>query len=382
MVGSKRRLWWAIGPTILALVALGRFKLAYDYSHVPLRTAMVPRPYPQTGQSVQGLAFSPDGRTLLVADTQAGVSLWHLPSLVCDRRFENADWDTPSYVNWTADGRTIVVGDSSAVRRWDVSQGRFEAIPTQQVDFQGKAVKEGRVNISQIHAVSPLGALGAGASTEGDVIVWNLRTGKSLFHVNALPPGKFGYPTDFCDVAMSPDDRQVATTSMQGDDSVALAPVDVTIRDANTGRVQRQWQWKKAIIMKVGDSSGGNLGDTGLTFSSDGMHLAVADDYKVSVWDVRQGVQEHTLSMDNIKWSGGRKMIVFFGGGHLLACTGWGPEVSIWNVDQEREVQAFYGPEYIQAMAVSQDGHFLAVGGQESGGDGVLQLWDVHRLLR
>ncbi len=91
------RKWLMAGVgAVSALLVVGELlhvKAAHNYSHVPLRSAIIPQPYPRMGQAVDGLVFSPDGRTLIAADTQTGMSLWSLPELRCKNRVEHTVGD-------------------------------------------------------------------------------------------------------------------------------------------------------------------------------------------------------------------------------------------------------------------------------------------------
>lgn len=363
---------------MLAVTVALNLSLNYHYAHVPLRSTIIPRGMPQVGQAVQGLAFSPDSQRLAAADAQNGTSLWNLPQLVCDRRFERPSGDNAS-VSWIPDGTTIIDADSIAVRRWDVRGTVFGDFSTPPTSTVPKSARGKYRNVFERRVVSPSGNLAAGFDVEGDVLVWSVPTGKVLSSVTALPSsGDFGPPTDFCDVAFSPDDRFIAFSSMAGDNSVADAPLDIVIRDVQTGRILRQWQWKEAYLAKVSDGSGGNMGDTGLVFSPDSRMLATANEYRAAVWDVQTGKIHRTLAETGSGW-GGRKKLTFCNNGHLLAGCGWGDFVPVWSVETGNLVQTFHADYYTAALAASPDSRLLATGGQDKNGDGRIELWDISR---
>ncbi len=365
---------------LLVLSLALNLSLSYRYAHVPVRSAIIPRGLPQLGQAVQGLAFSPDGQKLAVADTQAGLSLWFLPSLRCDRRFEQNIGDRETTLYWTPDGNMLATGDVGQIYRWNVARDCCYLIPTEQVSVLGKPASNRNWAGWQTYVVSPLGRLAAGADVEGNVSVWNIQRGQVFFSVKALPGGPNGSPTDFCDAAFSPDDRFVAFTSLAGDNSVAYAPLDIVIRNTQTGYVIHQWQWKNAVYSKTDDSSGGNLTDTGLLFSPDGKMLATADGNGAALWDASTGQLIRTLEPVGTPWGGSKKM-VFFAGSRFVAGCGWGDQVPVWNVHTGRLVQTFYADELTQAVAVSPDNQILATGGEiGSSADGRIELWDISKL--
>jgi WD40 repeat protein len=369
---------------IFLLIAAGiavRFIMSYHYSHMPFRSAIIPRPITQAGQAVDGLAFSPDGKTLAVADTQTGISVWDVPQLRCRRRVEHQLGDGVSTPVWLPNTSTLTLADSMRIRRWNMRQDTLAELPAKQVRFRRTIPKTEYWDVFQIHVVSPSGKLAAGADADGDVVVWNVNTGRRLFAIDAAAPGKFGYAMDFCDIAFSPDDRFVALSSMTGDNSVGMAPLDITIRDTQTGHAIRHWQWKEAYLMKVADSSGGNLGNTGLVFSPDGSAIAAADMGHVAIWETKTGKLRQTLSQIGISVLSSKRL-VFFQNGHLLAGCGWGNFVPVWSVDTGKLLQTFYADSFTQAVAVSPDNKLLATGGQTANGNGRIELWDISRLLR
>ena len=319
------------GVFILSAVILGLALLVwgseYRFAHFPERSAIIPRGMPQSGQMVQGLAISPTGKVLVCADVQLGMSLWNMPQLVCERRFENSVGDSVSSIYWTPVGNKVVLGDFHNVHRWDVHSGWFAEMPTKQISITRIPPKNKFWNGYQLHNVSPSGNLAAGFEAEGNVSVWNIPAGRSLFRLDAPPIDADGYPVDFCDVAFSPDDRYVSTTSLMGDNSVAYAPLEIALRDSQTGSLIRKWQWKNINITKIDDSSGGNLGQTGLTFSTDGKLLATADSNSVALWEMQTGKLRQTLVFSvpyNGIGFGGCKRLVFFDANHLLVGVGWG----------------------------------------------------------
>ena len=132
--------------------------------------------------------------------------------------------------------------------------------------------------------------------------------------------------------------------------------------------------------MKSSDS----LGYTGLTFSPDGALLAIADNRKVSIWNAQSGVLMQTLIVTDPSIGDyiGRKRLVFFDKGRLLAGVGWGAAIPVWDTRTGALLQTFYGEKYMEALAASPDGRWLATGEQDNNNDGRLELWDVSRFLR
>ncbi len=365
---------------LLVLTAALNLNLNYRYAHVPLRSAIIPHPYPKMGQGVDGLAFSPDGKTLVAADTQTGMSFWDVPALRCRYRQEQIVGDRVSTVFWVLGTNMISLGDGYKTHRWNIQGGKLLETLGKPVPFRRTIPKAEYWNVFQIHVVSQSGKLAADADPIGDVVVWDTETGRRLFAQDAPPKGKYGYPISFCDIAFSPNDRFMAFASLaESYFPLVNASLEIVVRDVQTGKIVRQWQWKKAGLVNIGpEGSGGNLGATGLVFSSDCSKLAAADISHVTIWDVQSGQLRQTLAETGLR-EGGAKKLVFFGNGHLLASCGWKDLVPIWSVDTGNLVQTFHADNDTAAIAVSPNNKLLATGGQY-GFDGRIELWNISRL--
>lgn len=381
------RKWLAVsaatGLALLVADGLLHVKAVHDYAYVPARAVTIPRPYPQAGQAVEGLAFSPDGHILAAADTQTGISLWTLPQLQIQKRINSSVGEPVTSMFWIGDSE-MVVGDSSAINFWNVSGRNLLPVPSRMpANLMLGNKKNYGVYYHQCHIISPSGKLAAAADVIGDISVWDVITGRRLFTVKAPPAGQFGYPLDLCDLAFSPDERFIAITSLYGDNSVALAPLDIVLRDARTGAILKSWQWKNIDMTSVADDSGGNLGATGLAFSPDGTQLAIADNARVGLFDTQTGQPKRVLEVGSGERWGSRKQLAFFAHGQLLTGVGWGGAVPVWNVATGKLVQTFHGEgDDVQTLAVSPDDKWLATGEQGKNADGRLKLWNVERLMR
>lgn len=368
------------GLLVLASLAVSLpFGLSYRYAHVASHRVMVPRPYPGAGQAVDGLAFSPDGKTLAVADTQMGTSLWSLPALRCRDRVSQSVSDGVSAIRWKPDGSALTLADSSQVYRWSVNQGRLLKLATIQMSFQRTIPKEEHWSFYQIHIVSPSGKLAAGANAEGDIVAWNIQTGQRLFSAEAAPPGKYGYTNNMCDIAFSPDDRFMAVSSFKGGEVTIPGPLEIVIWSVATGKIVRQWTWKEVDLLNIADTSGGDLGETGLVFSPSGSAIAAADMSRAAIWETKTGRLLKALSEVGSR-VGSTKRLVFFRNGDLLAGCGWEERVPIWDVRTGKVVQTFYTDDFTEAIAVSPNDRWLATGGQSAKADGRIELWDISRL--
>ncbi len=376
----RRRYLWLAAVVVTAFIWRG--VADYRYSHVPYRTVIVPRLYPTFVPQVNGLVFSPDDQTIAAIEA-AGVGFWSVPQLRLERQFKAPVGGEISSIAWQSDGRTLIFGDTGSVSRWDVSRKGLAPLPFRPHLVLPCGGKPCFLYDRHQVVVSSSGKLVAVAGVTGATAVWDTTTGHQLFAIPVPLPGKDGPSVNFCDIAISPDDKWAATTSVQENDAFAPAPLDIMVRDARTGRVLRKWQWNQANLSEEGDSSGGNLGDTGLTFSPDGALLATANNLKVTLWDTQNGMLRQTLSVpipSDVGGYGGKKRLVFFDKGRLLVGIGWGAAIPVWNVRTGALLQTFYSEStnFLDAVAISPDEHWLAIGDD----NGRIELWDVSRLLR
>ncbi len=244
------RIWDTESGTELATVDLSRFQRPST------------RPAPRCGLHPQGLkqvfdvAFSPDG-TMLTTGGWFGPSstlMWdsatgRLRRILAQGPDSEEQWGRS--IDFSPDGRLVAGEGQDSVFVWAVEDGRLVArIDQQQVDAL---------------AFSPDGRRLVTGSLEGDVDVWDARTGRQVDSLN----GNLG---QVLDLAFSPDGNRLATSSTDG---------IVRLWDARTG--QQLLTLASGVAGEVGGKSkfcfrrnrSAYLGVGGkLTFSPDGTRLA------------------------------------------------------------------------------------------------------------
>ena len=145
-----------IGSALALLVLTAALNLSLNYrdAHVPLRSAIVPRPYPKMGQGIDGLAFSPNGRTLAAADTQTGISFWDVPALHCRYRQEQLVGDRVSTLSWMPATNMLSLGDGYKTRRWNIQGNTLSEVPGKPIPFRRVIPKAEYWNVFLIHVIS------------------------------------------------------------------------------------------------------------------------------------------------------------------------------------------------------------------------------------
>src|SRR5207249_11034817 len=210
--------------------------------------------------AVNGLAFTPDGKTLLLADSEQVVRVWPWAAPK-DRRTL-----TPPGVSFTPqpvlaaavspDGSLLAFsGESKSVFVYHRKEGRLVGELTAHAD-----VVPGL-------AFSPDGRTLATASYDKTVRLWDATTWKERRTIS-------GHTGWVLAAAFSPDGRTLATGSY-----------DKTVRlwDAETGEPKGVWKDHSAGVRTI-------------AFSPDGRHLASAGaDRVIRIWDVAAGTVAHSL---------------------------------------------------------------------------------------
>jgi WD40 repeat protein len=359
------------------------FERVYARAERPMGHVMLLRRWPEAGQGVTALAFSPHSDMLVAADSQSSLHLLFVPDLeelsVMPVRLSG----DASTLAWAADGARVIVGDAAGMSAWGMSARPNTALihPNAGTGSVQEMVHEAR------YLVSPSGELAAGGRDDKTLAVWNLRTHASRPlplpeaaraavepHSGAAAISSSGTPLLFPLVALafSPDSRRVAAVFVRRDTSDSMPPVTICLFDARTGRAIRHWVWRDAAV-RIAD-----MGAAALAFSSDGTLLATQDDGKIAVWDA--GTGEKLRTMKRVDNAGGRKCLTFVSETPLLASVSCGGDIEIWDAKNGRLAQTFRGAKFTQSLAVSHDGRLLAAGGQTAGANGTIDLWDISRL--
>jgi WD40 repeat protein len=326
-------------------------------------------------QPNKGMAFSPDGKTLLASD-----ALWEVAT---GRRLR--EFDSLSALAWAPDGRTfasgtrlidpatgaerklpqvppseslsaafspdgklVAVGSSdNLVRLWDVATGKLVNSP------------EGHLGDVRGIALSSDGRRLLSVGCDGTLRLWDTEAGRELHHTRLVAPSSPGYYFYRArPVALSPDDRILAV----GDGK------EVTLRDAATGR-------------EVFRLTGHSESVESLAFAPDGGMVASASgDRTVRLWDVKTGREVRRLigNRDEV-WA-----VVFAPDGKTIATGGADHALCLWEAASGRELRLVGWQEApVKYLAFSPDGKTLAAVNTDGTSRWVpgpcVHLWDPIR---
>ena len=356
------------------------------------------RPQPQDGplQSItpsnrpRRVAFSPDGRTLAVADASGAVSLLDPTSGKVVREFSGGTGKTLTALAFSPDGRTVAVaGADTVIRLLELSTGR--------VLFTLRGHMAPILDV----AFARDGTRLASAGTDKGA-VWDLNHDQRgvLVKYNADVKKNIVFTSDpgvamlYCDVTKgrsklirvrAADGRQVNEMAAQYTGGPLIWPREHNAFSAD-GRLFAAIASDDGASVEITDTRSGRvrhrlhagLGPVlGISLSPDGRRLAVAHyrlskvqpkegpakacDFIVPVWDLETGRRERDLELPGgipHKGQPNLAILAFSPDGRFVAGNFGTPHLTIWDRTDGRVVRQIPFPAF--SMAFSPDGAMLA----------------------
>ena len=320
--------------------------------------------------SVNGVAFSPDGKMLASANDDGTVRLWNVINHQPLGAPLKGHSGSVHSVAFSPDGKTLAsAGADRTMQLWDVVSGQPRGAPL-------------RGHSSDVNSVvfSPDGKMLASASWDDTVRLWDVARRQ------LLGDPLMGHSRDVMGVAFSPDGKVLASASLDSTvrlwDVARREPLGDPLRDTGmiesvafspdgkmlaSGTYENVRLWDVARHQHLGDLLKGHSSYVNaIAFSPDGKTLASASaDQTVRLWDVaRRQFLGDPLNGNCVAVSPD---------GKTLASASADQTVRLWDAARRQSLGDALGGNHVESVAFSPDGKMLASGSY----DDDVRLWDV-----
>jgi WD40 repeat protein len=331
------------------------------------------------GESIAGLAFSPDQQRLSIALSSTAVYTWSLTGSVLN------SWSVPDAeekeviedtgvvaeeeavvsqlaVTWSPNGRQLAVGfgdgrlgiftPGQSQVRWIVSQAGESSLFSVAWSPDGSKLAAGSENATRVWSVSsgsleasmaqadyvrdlawsPDGQYLAAATDDHQTWVWNVASESLRFRLS-------GHTDWVRGVSWSANGKRIATASDDG---------KVLIFSAQTGKLENTLSEHTDYVRDV-------------VFSPDGSKLlSVSDDLKGIIWDAVTGKPLRRLTNGHTNWVMAAAWATM---GNRIATGDNNGQVVIWDAETGRQTASFRpsGENFVHGLAWSPDSRQLAI---------------------
>jgi WD40 repeat protein len=290
------------------------------------------------------VVFSPDGKTLAVADCVGDcqgskgaerVYLWNMATRTLTTTLaippnDKAQASTYPVIAFSPHGKFLAVADTSSdvTYIWDMTSGRFVM----------QLAEPSRATLNYV-AFSPDGKLIATCDNNGSVTLWDTTTGRII--ASATDPNS---DTGVSAVAFSQDGQFLAI----GEQSGRIALYNLA---------------RHTISAAVTDP--GKNPDIGmLTFSPNGKFLATADlDGSTYVWNVATSTLLAVLTSPGSKANNGSLVTAFSPNGDTITTGAGNGNAYIWSLVTRKIIASFISPSdyFVVGLAFTPDGKVVAI---------------------
>ncbi len=329
-----------------------------------IKTATALATYTHKGY-INSITFSPNGKFIATGSRDATATLWDVETgTAC---FTITHQDSVSSTTFSPDGTLLATSSSDATAtlwhidteeiRWTFTHEKHEESVTFDPEYTETFNRGGIGDI----AFSPDGKYFATAGQRMDycTALWNVETGEQLWRVTHEKP--------IDAVAFSPDGTSMAT--YYEDDTVSVLRVADGILIPRTIQAEKWSKIKRNLPIDHDEDGWGRR----VRFSPDGKHLAELKmgGNSLTLWDVNTG--KKIKELDEVR--GRARTLAFSSEGHCLglSCTP-DPEYDTVELWDEEKRASFTHSEFVNIVALSPDGMFLATGSA----DKTVKLWHVE----
>jgi WD40 repeat protein len=313
------------------------------------------RTIPGSGEHVQEVIYSPDGRYLASAagprvvlrEVKTGEEVRTFTDEEVAQFHEGNKWYMDLAiisVAFSPDGKLLAAGSVNQLTLvWEVETGKL------------LHKLKGHLNLVFAVAFSPDGKRLASGSWSGQTLVWDLETGELIQDLRSKRGiGEHSSKPNINQIVFSKDGKKIATASFDG---------SVRIFSTET------WEEEQALLEHH------DMLFT-LAFSPDGKQIATAGrDRQIMVWDAESGKRQHLISTQtgDGHLRGMISSVTFSPDGKQLLSAGGDSTIRMWDpaTGQQQRVYAGYGGGRV---AYSPDGKTFVSGGA----GGAIQVWEAQ----
>jgi WD40 repeat protein len=286
--------------------------------------------------TVESVAFSPDGKYVLTGSLDNTAKLWDVATGAEVRTFSGHTGSVES-VAFSPDGKYVLTGSSDKTAKlWDAATGALVRTFSDPTSIVRTSVEMKR----SCHSVafSPDGKYVLTASDDGTPKLWYAATG-------ALVRTFSGHTDIVRSVAFSPDGKYVLTGSLDG---------TAKLWDAATGAEVRTFRLPTWVYS--------------VAFSPDGKYVLTFAT-NATLWDINTGGQVRTFTEDAV---GGISVAFSPDGRYLLTASLGQQAAKLWDAASGALVRTYSGhTDTVESVAFSPDGKYVLTGSA----DRTAKLW-------
>ncbi len=320
---------------------------------MPTSTLVPPLMKILTGHTkdISGLAFSPDGRTLVSAAWEGEIILWNTTNWTRLQTLSVENYGVTS-IALSKDGRILASGImDNTISLWDVASGTV------------LSTLKGHSETVMSVAFSPDGYFLASSSKDSKVILWDIARGELLQTIDVLASPAFR-------LTFSPDERFLAGGLEDG---------SIILWDTTSWNRVNTLTLHTGFVYSVAFSPDGNTLASG---SVDGWGTGGSSQGTIILWDIYSETKLKTL-FDS---TGGIYSVTFAPDGTTLASgssDSFGSDGSfigttiLWDVASGSMLKTLAGNNIgVFCVAFSPDGHTLVSGLK----NGSILVWDIENI--